>query len=140
MRMRRHLGSSATARRISGRYVMHSTNAAVAYSMHAYYLSTVSPPHFYGAWLDHHWPAVWFVFWVWRTWAVGLVRVRSLILPDGLLVSRGYHDCPAWALLVTDNDQFGHQTKCLFSFLLSDSPDGRGLILLVCLPSHRSYV
>lgn len=46
MRMRRHLW--ATACRSSGRYVMHSTNAAGRYSIHTctYLSTTVSPPHF----------------------------------------------------------------------------------------------
>lgn len=40
-----------TACRISGRYVMHSTNAAGHYSMHAGTLSIdcISPSFFYGA-------------------------------------------------------------------------------------------
>lgn len=40
----------ATACRMSGRYVMHSTNAAGRYLFQCTpYLSTVSPPHFFMA-------------------------------------------------------------------------------------------
>lgn len=39
-------------------------------------------------------------------------RVLFLSCLLSLPISRGHHDCPAWALLVTDNDDFGCQKCC----------------------------
>lgn len=84
MCMRRHLG--ATACRISGRYVMHSTNAVGRHSMHT---GTLSIDRICPSFL-HRLACPSLASGLVASWSFGAVRlVCALILPVVLLVQPG---------------------------------------------------